>query len=185
MDVEVFARENMQKVLDLLMTDLATVRTGRATSSLIENIIVTVYAGSTSLTIKELATIATADPQTLVLTPFDPSIAGEIQKGILEANVGLNPSCDGQIIRISIPPLSEERRRELIHLMRQKLESGRIMVRQARHEAMAQIKKDFESKAISEDDRQRLEKQTQIITDEFVSHIDSLGAKKEEELMQI
>ena len=99
--------------------------------------------------------------------------------------MGLNPSCDGQIIRISIPPLSEERRRELIHLMRQKLESGRIMVRQARHEAMAQIKKDFESKAISEDDRQRLEKQTQIITDEFVSHIDSLGAKKEEELMQI
>ena len=111
MDVEVFARENMQKVLDLLMTDLATVRTGRATSSLIENIIVTVYEGSTSLTIKELATIATADPQTLVLTPFDPSIAGEIQKGILEANVGLNPSCDGQIIRISIPPLSEEQTR--------------------------------------------------------------------------
>lgn len=178
-------REKMQKVLELLRTDIATVRTGRASPSLVENITVTVYEGSTHLTIKELATIATSDPQTLSLTPFDPSITTEIQKGILEASVGLNPVIDGQVIRISIPPLSEERRGELIHLMRQKLENGRIMVRQARHEAMAQIKKDFGSKNISEDDKTHLEKQVQTATDEFIREIDIMGAKKEEELMQI
>lgn len=178
-------KQKMQKVLDVLRTDLSTVRTGRAAPSLVENITINAYGGTQKLKIMELATVGTSDPQTLVLTPFDNSIIGEIQKGIAEANVGLNPTIDGVLIRISIPPLSEERRQQLIHLMKQKLENGRIMVRQVRHEAMAEIKKQLNDKSISEDDVLRLEKETQRLTDETIGEIESFGKRKEEELLQI
>src|SRR3989344_9452356 len=100
-------RIKMGKILDVLRTDLSTVRTGRAAPSIVENIVINAYGGSQRLRVMELATIGSSDPQTLVITPFDNSIIGEIQKGILEANVGLNPVIDGQVIRISIPRLSE------------------------------------------------------------------------------
>lgn len=179
------AKQKMQKVLEVLRTDLSTVRTGRAAPSLVENIVISAYGGSSKLRLLEFATIAASDTQTLVITPFDASILLEIQKGILEANVGLNPVIDGQVIRISIPPLSEERRQQLIHLMKQKLENGRIMIRQVRHEAMAQIKKQYNDKTISEDEMVRLEKETQKATDDSILEIDTLGKKKEEELLQI
>jgi len=175
------ARSKMQKAMEALSSDLATVRTGRATPSLVENISVSVYGGSTKLKLLELATIGASDSQTLVITPFDGSIIEEIRKGISEANVGLNPVVDGQLIRISIPPLSQERREELIHLMRQKLEAGRIMIRQIRHEAMDGIKK----AELSEDETSRLEKEVQAMTDKFIGEIDALGRKKEEDLLQI
>lgn len=178
-------RKNMQKVLDMLKTDLSTVRTGRATPSLVEHIVINAYGGTQRLKVMELATINASDPQTLVLTPFDPSITLEIQKSILEANVGLNPVIDSTIIRISIPPLSEERRRDLTHLMRQKLENGRIMVRQVRHEAMTSVKKDYNDKAISEDQMVHSEREIQRTTDEIIAEIDTMGKKKEEELLQI
>ncbi|MBI2074222.1 MAG: ribosome recycling factor [Candidatus Levybacteria bacterium] len=184
-DIASETKQKMTKVLDVLKTDLSTVRTGRATPSLVENLVVSVYGGSTRMKIMELATIAAQDPQTLLITPFDNSIIGEIQKGIMEANVGFTPSIDSQHIRISIPPLSEERRQQLIHLMKQKLENGRIMIRQVRHEAMTEIKKQYNDKTISEDELMRLEKETQRITDETVAEIDGLGKKKEEELIQI
>lgn len=174
-------KQNMQKVVEVIKTDIATVRTGRAAPSLIENIVVSVYGGSAKMKIMEVATIGTSDPQTLVLTPFDVSILGEIQKGIMDANTGLTPTNDGQVIRINIPPLSEERRQQLIHMMKQKLENGRVMVRQARHEAMIEIKK----LELSEDESKRLEKEIQKITDDTVSEIDAIGKKKEEELLQI
>lgn len=178
-------KTKMQKVLEVLHGDLATVRTGRATPSLVENIIVAVYGGSTRLKIMELATISSSDPQTLLITPFDASIIGEIQKGIMEANVGLTPTVDGQHIRISIPPLSQERRQQLIKLMHQKLENSRIMVRQVRHEAMSNIKKQYNDKAISEDEMSRFEKEAQHATDEIMAKIEGLGKKKEGELLQI
>lgn len=184
MDPEV-THQKMQKVLDVLHGDLATVRTGRAAPSLVENIVISVYGGTTKLRVLELATIATSDPQTLTVTPFDGSIIGEIQKGILEADTGLNPTIDGQLIRINIPQLSEERRQELIKLMHQKLENGKIMVRQVRHEAMDEIKKQYNDKAIGEDDMIRFEKETQKVTDDIMGQIDEMGKKKEEELLQI
>ena len=185
MDLVATTSQHMQKVLEVLQNDLSTVRTGRATPSLVENLSVVVYAGTTRLKIMELATISTSDSQTLLITPFDSSIIGEMQKGILENNTGLTPVIDGQVIRISIPPLSVERRQELIHLMRQKLENGRIMVRQTRHEAMAQIKKLYNNKEISEDDMIRLEKEVQKETDSIMSRIEEVGKKKETDLMQI
>lgn len=177
--------QKMQKVLEVLKADLATVRTGRATPSLVENIVVNAYGGAQKLKVLELATIVASDNQTLVITPFDNSIIGEIQKGIQEANVGLNPVLDGAVIRISIPALSEERRQQLIHLMRQKLEGGRIQARQVRHEAMSEVKKQYNDKTISEDELVRLEKEIQKETDSIIGEIDNLGKKKEEELLQI
>lgn len=179
------AKQNMQKALDVLKSDIATVRTGRAAPSLVENIEIAAYEGTQRLKIMELAAITASDSQALVIAPFDVSIISEIQKGIETANAGLNPVIDGQIIRISIPPLSAERREELIHLMRQKLENGRIMVRQARHEAMADIKKLQNDKSISEDEAGRMEKEVQKLTDDTIAEIDNLGKKKEEELLSI
>lgn len=178
-------REKMGKALEIVGGDVATVRTGRATPSIVENVVVSVYGGSTRLKVMELATITTSDPQTLMITPFDGSIIGEISKGIMEANVGLTPVIDGQLIRISIPRLSEERRQELIKLMHQKLEGGRIMVRQIRHDAMTEIKKKTNNKEISEDEMVRLEKEVQRATDDVISEIEALGKRKEEELMQV
>jgi ribosome recycling factor len=174
-------RDQMRKAVEILSSDIATIRTGKAAPSLVENITVSVYNGTTKLRVMEVATINAQDPQTLVLTPFDSSIIEEIRKGILESGAGLNPASDGQVLRISIPPLSEERRQELIHLMHQKLENGHVMVRQIRHEAMADLKKG----QLPEDENSRLEKEIQKATDDFIAQIDALGKKKEEELMQI
>lgn len=178
-------KQKMQKVLEVLKTDVSTIRTGRAAPSLVENVTISVYGGTARMRVMEVATIATSDTQTLILTPFDSSIIGEIQKGIQEANVGLQPVVDGQIIRISIPLLSEERREQLIHLMKQKLENGKIMVRQVRQDAMNDIKKQHNDNTISEDDMSRLEKEVQKVTDDATAEIDSLGKRKEEELLQI
>lgn len=175
-------KQKMQKVLDLLRNDLATIRTGRAAPSLVENIVVSAYSGSAKLKIMELATVVASDSQTLVLTPFDHSVLEDIQKGIMDANIGINPSNDGQVIRISIPPLSQERREQLIHLMKQKLENGRIMIRQSRQEAMHEVKKGEE---LSEDEQKRYEKDIQKLTDETMEQVDLLGKQKEQELIQI
>lgn len=174
-------REHMRKALEILSADLATIRTGKAAPALVENISVSVYGGSTKLRIMELATVSAADASSLVITPFDVSIIEEIRKGIMESGSGLNPASDGQVIRINIPPLSEERRKELIHMMHQKLESGHVMIRQLRHEAMTDLKKGD----LPEDENDRLEKEIQKATDDFTAEIDALGKKKEEELMQI
>lgn len=184
MDLLNESKQKMQKALDVLKNDLATVRTGRAAPSLVENISVSVYAGSARMRVMEVATITSSDPQTLLITPFDGSIIGEIQKGLMEANIGLTPTIDGQNIRISIPQLSEERRKELIHLMKQKLENGRIMIRQMRQDAMQEIKKQKDN-GISEDEVERLEKEVQKATDKAIEEIDIMGKKKEEELMQL
>lgn len=184
-DIVSEAKQKMQKVLEVLHADLATLRTGRATPSLVEHLTVNVYGGTQRLKIMELGTIGTLDPQMLVISPFDPSIIEEIQKGILAANVGLTPVVDGKTIRISIPSLSQERREELIRLMKQKLEGGRIQVRQIRHEAMSAVKKQFTDKEISQDDRTRLEKEIQKATDDIMATIEAMRGKKEGELLQI
>lgn len=178
-------QEKMGKALEIIRQDLATIRTGRATPALVENVILSVYEGTQKLKIAELATISTSDPRTLVITPFDPSIIEEINKGILEANIGLTPVIEGQLIRITIPPLSEERRQEYIKLAKSKLEAGRIMIRQIRHDFMSDLKRKFEAKEISEDDRRRQEKDLQDLTDKYIAEIDDLGRRKEEELLQV
>lgn len=177
--------QKIQKVLDVLKTDIGTIRTGKATPALVENIVINAYGGSAHLKVMELATIGAIDPQTLVITPFDHTVIQEIEKGIREASIGLSPAVDGQIIRIKIPPLSEERRGELIKSMKHKLENGRIMVRQVRHDAMSEIKKQHTDKAISDDEMHRLEKEIQKVIDDTMQTIESIGEQKEQELLQI
>jgi len=175
----------IEKILQILREDLGTIRTGRATPQLVENIVISAYGGTARLKLLELATVGVTDATTVVITPFDVSIIGEIQKGIEVASTGLTPVIDGQIIRISIPPLSQERREELIKLMKHKLENGRIMVRQARHEAMTVIKKQHDEKEIGDDEKERLEKEIQKKVDSAVEKIEDMGKQKEEELLQI
>jgi len=178
-------QRKMRSVLEIIRADLATVRTGRATPSLVENIVIKAYGGAQKLKLMEMATIATSDSQTLVISPYDKSVLDEIARGIMEANIGLTPSSDGNVIRINIPPLSEERRQELIRVMKQKLENGRIQIRQVRHEAMDIVKKQFTDKEISQDDLTRLEKEIQKATDDTMAAIEAMRERKEEELLQI
>ena len=144
-------KQQMQKVVEVIKVDLGTVRTGRASPALVENVVIHAYGGTQALKVVELAQITTQDSQTIVITPYDSSIIGEIQKGLMEGNIGLTPVIDGQIIRISIPPLTEERRQQLVALVNQKLEGGKVQIRQVRHEAMNEVKKQLNDKTISED----------------------------------
>ena len=182
---EVQVRLRMQQVLDLVISDAASIRTGRATPKLVEDLQVAVYGGQQKLKIMELATISTVDAQTLTIAPWDKSVIGEIRQGILAANIGMNPSMDGEIIRISFPPLTTEDREKYVKLLSAKLENGRIMIRQIRGEVMHDIKKGFESKEITEDEKFGQEKKLQEITDEFIKMIEDLGEKKKHELLQV
>src|SRR4030065_1333123 len=122
-------RNKKKQVVNLVLSDISSLRTGRATSAVIDSLLVDVYKGQQKLKIQELATITSTDAQTLVIDPWDKSIIGEIRQGILAANVGMNPSVDGQIIRISFPPMTTEDREKYTKLLSVKLESGRVMIR--------------------------------------------------------
>lgn len=175
----------MQQVIDLIISDIGAIRTGRATPALVEDLQVAVYGGQQKLKVNELGTIAAPDSQTLVIDPWDKSIIGEIRQGILAANIGFNPIIAGEVIRISLPPLTTEDREKYVRLLSAKLENGRIMIRQVRGDAMHEIKKSFEAKEISEDEKFAQEKRLQEITDEFIEDINQAGEKKKEELLQI
>jgi ribosome recycling factor len=187
MDQEILAllKDKMHKALLILQEDLATIRTGRATPALVENIVIPAYENTQHLKVKEMATITTDGPRMIVIAPFDPSVIRDIEKGVNNANIGLIASVDGNVIRINIPTLTQERRDEYIKLAHAKVEGGRVIVRQVRHEVMTDIKRKFEAKEISEDDKTRLEKEVQTITDEFMAEIDAIRDKKEKELMEI
>jgi len=179
------ARQRMKKAIEVTRADLSSIRSGRATPALVENITVSVYQGTQNLKMAELATMTAMDAKTLVIAPFDPSIIGEIQRGLEAANTGLTPVIDGEIIRISLPPLSQEQREEYIKLAKAKLEAGRVMIRQVRHDAMKDLSRTKEGGDVSEDEVKLGEKKVQELTDEMVAEIDSMGQKKEEELRQV
>ncbi len=178
-------RKRMKAVLDSLSADVNSIRTGRATPALVENLEIKVYGGQQKLKVQELATISVSDPQTLIIEPWDLTIIGEIRQGILASNIGLNPVQDGEIIRISLPTLTSEDREAYVKLLRTKLENARVMIRQIRGDYMHDIKEDFENKKISEDERFYQEKCLQEITDEFIEKINEIGKRKEEELTKI
>jgi ribosome recycling factor len=179
------AHDHMKKAFEVTSQDIAGIRSGRATPALVENIVIPCYGNTQHLKVMEMATITTMDAKTIVIAPYDPSVINEIEKGVFDANRGLSPVVDGEIIRITIPPLSEERRQEYIKLVKVKLEAGRVMVRQIRHEAMHSLKKEAEAKTISEDQQKHGERLVQDMTDEIIAEIDTVGDKKEQELLQI
>ena len=178
-------RSKMSEVVDLITSDIGAIRTGRAAPALVEGLEIAVYGGTQKLKVQELATISAPDTATLVIDPWDKSIIGEIRAGILVANVGLNPNIDGEIIRIALPPLTTEDREKYVKLLSAKLENGRVMIRQIRGDAMHEIRKKFEVKEMTEDEKFAQEKRLQEITDEFIRKIEAVGERKKAELIQI
>ena len=187
MDQELLAqtKDKMFKAINVLKEDLATIRTGRASPALVENVVITAYENTSYMKVKEMATITTDGPRMIIISPFDPSVIKDIEKGINGANIGVNAYIDGNLVRINIPQLTLERREEYIKLSHTKLEGGRVMIRQVRHEMMNQIKKMMDNKEISEDDKKRRDKEVQTLTDEMMAEVEVLREKKEEELREI
>jgi len=178
-------RLSMQKSIDHFKNEIAAIRTGRAVPALVENIVCNAYGGSAKLSIKELGTIASMDNQSLMIQPWDPSTIGEIRQGILAANVGLTPIIDNNVIRISVPSLTAERRQEYVKLLHKKTEESRISIRNVRQDKLKEIKKAFEDKEISEDEKFKGEEELQKITDEFIGIIEEQSGKKEKEITTI
>ena len=176
--------EKMEKALGVLADDLATVRAGRATPTLVEKIMVEAY--ETRMPLVELATITAPEPNQLVITPFDQTIIKNIELAISQnKDLRLSPIVDEQVIRIQIPPLTAERREELIKLLKQKLEAGRVMLRQIRQEKRVKLRQAFENKEIGEDEKFGLEKELQELTDEFMKKIEEMEKTKEIELRSV
>jgi ribosome recycling factor len=182
---EAGVRSRMQATLDIIASDIGGIRSGRASPALVENIVCPAYGGTQRLKVVELATISLLDPTQIVINPWDKSIIGDIRKGIVEANIGLTPVIDGEIIRIVIPQMTTEDREKYVKLLSSKLENGKVAVRQVRGDTMHEIKNKFEGKEITEDEKFAFEKKLQEITDEFVRKIEELGEKKKTELLQI
>jgi ribosome recycling factor len=178
-------RQKMQAILESLLQTIGTIRSGRATPSLVQNLEVMVYGGTQRLRILEVASVTSSDPQTLVIDPWDKSIIGEIKKGIEAANVGMNPNIDGEIIRISVPPLTSEDREKFVKLLNGKLEESRVAIRQVREAIMHAIKAEFDERKITEDEKFAFEKNLQNLTDEFVKKIEEMGERKKSELLQL
>ncbi len=175
----------MQKVLEHVKQDVATIRTGRATPALVEHIVINAYGGTAQMKVIELASITAPDPQSLLITPYDPSIIGDIRRDIIAANTGLTPVLDNNVIRIAVPALTSERRLEYVKMLHQKLEDGRVKIRQTRHDKMQEFKRDHEEGVLDEDSKFRLEEELQKLTDKMMEEIETIGKAKEEELMKV
>ncbi len=182
-DILLESEDKMDKATEFLQQEFAGVRTGKASPSLVENIQVDYYGASTR--IKELASIATPEPRLIVINPFDPSSLPGIEKAILAANVGVTPMNDGRVIRVPIPELSEERRKELLKVAKRMTEDQRVAIRNIRREANDQIKDLQKNGKISEDERDGGLEEIQSFTDKHIKTIDDLLAAKEAEVMAV
>ncbi|MFC1992917.1 ribosome recycling factor [Chloroflexota bacterium] len=175
--------EKMRASLDVLKRELSTIRTGHATPALIEHIKVE-YAGVPT-PLNQIAGISAPEARLLVIQPWDKTIIHGIEKAILKSDLGLNPSSDGNVIRLNIPPLSEERRQELIKVVQRRIEERRIAIRSLRHEAMDELKKLEKNKDISQDEHKRALDRLQKITDSFIANAEQIGREKEAELTEV
>lgn len=182
---ELLIKDRMQGAVEALQQDISGIRTGRVTPALVEDIIVDAYDGASKLRVQELASISVQDAQTLLISPWDKSVISDIKKGIESTNIGLNPQVTGDAIRIVLPPLTQEDREKYVKLLHQKLEASRIQIRQIRQDGMQSLKKSLEEKTIGEDEKDRLEKRLQELTDEFIGKIEEVGRVKEAELRTV
>lgn len=183
--IQASTKQRMERALQVLKDDFGTVKTGKANPQLVESIVIKAYGGSAMLKVNELATIHVQDASTVIITPFDHSVLGDIERGISDSQMGLGISVDGSIIRITVPPLTQERREEFVKLIHKKAENGKIMIRQSRAESNDEIGKMKKDNEITEDDEKRLEKEVQKLTDEYVEKIDEIEKMKEQELMTV
>jgi ribosome recycling factor len=176
-------RQRMLRSIESLQDDLMSIRTGRASPALVEKLMVEYYGTMTPL--NQMASIAAPEPRLLVIRPWDPSALGDIERALLKSDLGLTPMNDGKLIRLNIPRLTEERRRELVKVVSRRVEEARIALRNLRRDALQDLR-DFErEKMITEDDYFRGKDQVQELTDEFTKKVDEIGERKEAEVMEI
>ncbi len=182
---EIFAesKERMGKAITALKSDMNSVRAGRANPSLLDRITVEYYGTITPL--KQMATVSAPEPRLLVVQPWDKSVIGDVEKAILKSDLGLSPASDGTVIRLAIPQLTEERRTELVRLVRKKAEEGRVAIRNIRRDANDMIKELGKEGEIPEDDERWGQDEIQKITDEHVKQVDEVLQAKEAEIMEV
>ncbi len=177
------ARSRMHGAVEALRHELAAVRTGRASVSLVDNVKVDYYGTSTPLI--QLATISTPDPKMILIQPYDKGAVGDIEKSLLKSDVGLTPSNDGQVIRLAIPPLTEDRRKELAKQVRKRVEDARVAVRNVRRDVHDHLRKLEHDGELSQDELRRSEQDLQKVTDEHVAEVDTVGDEKEQEVLTV
>ncbi len=175
--------QKMQKSIEVLKTDLAKVRTGRAHTGLLDHVMVEYYGSM--VPVNQVANVTLIDARTIGVQPWEKNMLNKVERAIRDSDLGLNPSNQGEIIRVPMPPLTEERRRDLTKVVRQEGETAKVAVRNLRRDANQHLKDAVKDKEISEDDERRGQDLIQKLTDKYVSEIDKLLADKEQELMQI
>jgi len=173
----------MAKSVASLQQDLTKIRTGRAHTSLLDHITVEYYGSQVPL--NQVSNVGVEDSRTLIVTPWEKDMVKVIEKAIMGSDLGLNPSSAGTVIRVPLPPLTEERRKDMIRIVRHEAEGARIAVRNIRRDAMSDVKDLLKEKMIGEDEERRAEGEVQVITDKYVAEIDKVLAEKEAELMEV
>jgi len=182
-DVLTGAKQDMEKTLGALRRELSHVRTGRASTSILEGLTVDYYGAKTPL--NQLATLSAPEPTLLVVTPFDKSVIGAIEKTIKASDLGLNPLNDGKLIRIPIPPLTEERRRDLVKHVRKLAEDYRVSMRTHRRDSLEMLKELEKEKAITEDDRRHAAEKIEALTKQYIERVEQVLKVKEDEIMAV
>ncbi len=177
------AKSAMEKSLRSLRVELQKIRTGRASTALLDGIQIDYYGTATP--INQLANLATPDPRLIVVSPYDKSAIGAVEKAILASDLGLTPSNDGKVVRIPIPPLTEERRKELVKRVHRLAEDHKVGVREGRRDAVAMLKSLESDGTVPADERRREEKRIQSLTDDYIKKIDDMSQQKEEEVLQV
>lgn len=177
------AEDCMRHAEDALGHDLAAIRTGRASPGLLERVRVDYYGSPTP--VPQVASVATPEPRMIVIQPWDRNMLGPIEKAILKSDLGLTPTNDGKVIRLAFPPLTEERRRDLVKMIHKRLEEGRVAVRNCRRAALEDLKRLERDKKVSEDDGHRVQERLQKHTDAVIAEIELVGKRKEQEVMEV
>jgi ribosome recycling factor len=174
------AETKMKKTVDATQRDFSTVRTGRASTAILDNVKVDYYGTPTPL--KQLAAVSTPDARLITIQPWDKAMMAEIEKAILKSDLGIAPTNDGKVVRLSLPPLTQERRQELDKVLKKIAEDGHVSVRSARHAAVENVRKSEKDKVITEDEKFKLQDDIQKLTDKYIKEIDTMLATKEKEI---
>ncbi len=181
-DIHQTAQDKMQKSIEVLKHEMATIRTGRASPALLDRISVDYFGSATP--INALATISAPEPRLITIQPWDRQSLGAIEKAIQKSDLGLNPTNDGTMIRLVIPQLNDDRRKEMVRLAQRRLEETRIAIRNCRRDAVESLRKEEKDKLVSEDESKRGQDRLQKLTDQFVAQIDEIGKVKEREILE-
>lgn len=177
------AEDKMKKSLEATRHEFTLIRTGRANPAILEHVVVAAYGSD--LPLQQVATVTVPDPRQLLITPFDKNVLSAIEKGLLKSDLNLTPNSDGTAIRLNIPPLNEERRKEFIKQVHKKAEAGHAAIRNVRHECLNHLKALTKAKECSEDEEKRAHEKAQKFTDQYIVEIDKAAKQKEQELLEV